>query len=131
MTRHRARNPSLMDVIAERTLDFKETGASHSRPVRLVLGRPELEGERWSAPYGLYDPGAEVAVWEARAYGADSLQAVFMALHILPSIIEARFGRGRGRLTIDGEAWDLGLGKVILPSPSGVELPEVDTDPKL
>ncbi len=86
----------------------------------MIPGEPEPEGSCWGAPYGIYGPGA--AVPEKWSYGEDSLQALMMAIRILPTFLEAMFLR-RGVLTCDGGHWDLGLGKVILPPPDVVGPP--------
>jgi hypothetical protein len=132
-----------MDVIAERTLEFMESGTTQPQkirvalgkpvqvslgdpeqavmgePVQLVPGDPVAEGSCWSAPYGIYGPGE--AVWEKCSFGEDSLQALMMAIHILPSMLEAMFLR-RGALTCDGGPWDVGLGKMVLSSSPGAAI---------
>ena len=126
----RARNPSPMDAIAERTLDFLETGSDQPQRIRVVLGKPvqiafidaegaetgahaELipgepipEGACWSAPYGIYGPGEESL--EQNAFGEDSLQALVLALRILPVLLHTIYAP-RGVLICDGGAWDMGF----------------------
>jgi hypothetical protein len=41
--------------------------------------------------------------------GEDSMQALMLAIRIIPSFLEANF-LSRGTLTCDGAPWDLGLG---------------------
>ncbi len=50
------------------------------------------------------------------------MQAVFHALHILQVLVERLF-MGRGTLSCYEGEWDIGLGKVILPSTPGVVIP--------
>lgn len=126
-----------MDVIAERTLDFLDSSASKVRRIRVVLGRPAQvvlgnteqgktappvpvgpgepvpEDACWGAPYGIYDP--ESAPREQWAFGEDSMQALMLAIHILPTLLEALFLRS-GTLTCDGGPWNEGFGATPLPS---------------
>lgn len=109
-----------MEEVASRTLDFLEPGGAHPRQIRIVLGKPEQEGDHWIAPYGIYGPEEEAR--EYRTTGEDSMQAVFHALHILPVLVERLFN-GRGALSCYEGAWDIGLGRVVLPPTPGVVLP--------
>lgn len=109
-----------MEEVAVRTLELVETGAAQPLQIRIVLGKPEQEGDHWVAPYGIYGPRDEVR--EHRVAGEDSMQAVFHALHILQVLVERLF-KGRGTLSCYEGEWDIGLGKVILPSPPGVVIP--------
>ncbi len=125
-----------MDVIAERTLNFLETGSDQPHRIRVVLGKPvqiafidaqgaetgahaELisgepipEGACWSAPYGIYGPEGESL--KQSAFGQDSMQALVLALRILPVLLDTMDGR-RGALTGDGGAWDLGFAQSASP----------------
>ena len=105
-----------MDILAERALELLEPGAP-PRPVRVVVGRPERDGDDWITPVGIHGPGAET--WEDRGHGTDSLQALFLALDLLATMLTHRF-RGRGDLTIDGAPWDEGLGLREPPSASSM-----------
>lgn len=120
-----------MDVIAERTLDFLDSSTSQIRKIRVGLGRPVQvvlgdaqqsktpltvplgPGERvpedacWGAPYGIYDPASLPR--EQWAFGEDSMQALMLAIHILPALLEALFLRS-GTLTCDGGPWNEGFG---------------------
>jgi hypothetical protein len=126
-----------MEVIAERTLDFLDSSMSQVRKIRVALGRPVRvvlgdtqqgqsapplpigpgepvpEGACWGAPYGIYDPASPPR--EQWAFGEDSMQALMLAIHILPTLLEALFLR-RGTLTCDGGPWNEGFGAI--PSPS-------------
>jgi hypothetical protein len=120
-----------MDVIAERTLEFLESGTTHPTVVRIVIGkpvrlvfedldpsapkapRPLAPGEEepedrccWGAPLAIHSSVG--AVTERHIFGEDSLQALMLALRIIPSFIQASF-LSRGTLTCDGSPWDLGL----------------------
>jgi hypothetical protein len=121
-----------MDVIAERILDFLEAGSDQPRRIRVVLGKPvqitfmDAEGARagapaelvpgepvpedacWSAPYGIYGPGEETL--EKSAFGEDSMQALALALHVLPVLLENMYAQ-RGVLTCHGDPWNLGFAK--------------------
>jgi hypothetical protein len=121
-----------MEVIAERMLEFVESGTTQSHTIRVAIGKPirvvfedsdasvpkaprplapgepEPEGGcSWGAPIALEGPVG--AVSERCILGEDSLQALMLALRILPSFLEANF-LSRGTLTCDGAPWDLGLG---------------------
>jgi hypothetical protein len=121
-----------MEVIAERTLEFLESGTTQphtirvalGKPVRVVVGEPdqpvpseprplapgETEPEDrccWGAPFAIYGPVG--AVSERCMLGEDSMQALMLAIRIIPSFLEANF-LSRGTLTCDGAPWDLGLG---------------------
>ena len=126
-----------MDVIAERTLEFLDPSASEARKIRVALGRPvrvvlgDTEqgksappvpvgpGEPvpgaacWGAPYGIYDPTSPPR--EQWACGEDSMQALMLAIQILPTLLEALFLR-RGTLTCDGGPWNEGFGAILQPS---------------
>jgi len=107
-----------MEVIAERTLEFMEFGATQphtiritpGKPIRVVLGesdqpvpsepRPlepgEVEPEDrccWGAPFAIDGPVG--AVSERCMFGEDSLQALMLAIRIIPSFLEANFPTGR------------------------------------
>jgi uncharacterized protein DUF6968 len=133
-----------MEIIAERTLEFLESGTTQPHKIRIVLGKPVQvvlgdpaqavmgepvplapgepapEGSCWSAPYGIHGPGE--AALEKSSFGEDSLQALMMAIYILPTLLETMFTR-RGILTCDGGPWDAGLGKLILPPTPDVLTP--------
>jgi hypothetical protein len=120
-----------MEVIAERTLDFLDSSTSRVRKIRVALGRPVQvmlgdtqqgksappvplapgepvpENACWGAPYGIYDPAS--APREQWAFGEDSMQALMLAIHVLPTLLEALFLR-RGTLTCDGGPWNEGFG---------------------
>jgi len=126
-----------MEVIAERILEFRESSASRARKIRVALGRPvqvvlgdpqqgEIappvpvtpgepvpENACWGAPYGIYDPAS--APREQWAFGEDSMQALMLAIHILPTMLEALFLRS-GTLTCDGGPWNEGFGATRPPS---------------
>ena len=57
--------------------------------VRIVLGAPESRGAAWGAPYAVYGPGPDDVV-ERVIFGADALQALALALRVLPEEL-ARF----------------------------------------
>jgi hypothetical protein len=120
-----------MEVIAERMLEFLESGATQPRTIRIVLGKPirvvlgepdepvpseprplapgEAEPEDrccWGAPLAIYGPVG--AVSERCMLGEDSLQALMLAIRIITSFLEANF-LSQGTLTCDGAPWDLGL----------------------
>jgi hypothetical protein len=110
-----------MEEVAARTLEFLEPGGAQPLQIRIVLGKPEQEGDHWIAPYGIYGPGQEVR--EYRMAGEDSMQAALSALHILQVLVPRLF-KGRGTLSCYEEEWDTGLGRVVLPNPPpGVVLP--------
>ena len=121
-----------MEVIAERTLQFVESGTTQAHTIRIAIGKPirvvfedrdppvpteprplapgepEPEGDcAWGAPFAIH--GAVGAVSERCIYGEDSMQALMLAIRIIPSFLEANF-LSRGTLTCDGASWDLGLG---------------------
>lgn len=110
----------MMDEVATRTLELLEPGGAQPLQIRIVLGKPEYDGDHWLAPYGIYGPGAEIR--EYRAAGEDSMQAVFLALHVLQVLVERLF-KGRGTLSCYEGEWDIGLGKVVLPPTAGVVIP--------
>lgn len=89
-----------MDIIADRALDIELPGEPQKRVVRVLLGKPEHEGEAWRVPYEIHGPG-EGEVAQRRVYGDDALQALAVALYILPKEM-LRYER-RGRLTDQGE----------------------------
>lgn len=120
-----------MDVIAERTLEFIASGTTQPIAVRILIGRPvrlvfddvdpsEPSGPRplapgeeqpddsccWGAPVAIHSSVG--AVTEKHILGEDSLQALMLALRILPSFVEASF-LSQGTLTCEGAPWDLGL----------------------
>ncbi|MFS8070805.1 MAG: DUF6968 family protein [Byssovorax sp.] len=120
-----------MEVIAERTLEFMESGTTHPHTIRIMLGKPirvvfddsdplvpseprplapgEPEPEDrccWGAPFAISGPVG--AVSERCMLGEDSMQALMLAIRIIPSFLEANF-LSRGTLTCDGAPWDLGL----------------------
>lgn len=126
-----------MDVIAERTLEFLDSSTSQVRKIRVALGRPVQvvlgdiqpgktappvpsrpgepvpEDACWGAPYGIYD--SALAPREQWAFGEDSMQALMLAIHILPTLLEALYLRS-GTLTCDGGPWNEGFGATPLPS---------------
>ncbi|WP_437499218.1 DUF6968 family protein [Sorangium sp. So ce1099] len=94
-----------MDMIAERELALHASGDTKTIVVR--LGRPELEakGQNWRVLYEIQGPDAG-DVRRGMVRGEDSMQAVVLALQILPAELAA-FSR-RGELTWLGER-DLGF----------------------
>lgn len=74
-----------MDIIAERVFDFASNDGTTAAAIRVQMGRPELEpdGKTWRAPYAIVGPGS-TDVWLKYTTGVDGLQALKLALHVLP-----------------------------------------------
>jgi uncharacterized protein DUF6968 len=89
---------SVMDVIAERTLELRVSGDTEGKPILVRLGRPELEAERqdFRVVYEIHgpDPGD---VRRGVARGEDSMQALVLALQILPAELATLRRRGELR----------------------------------
>ncbi len=101
------RHGDCMDVVAERALEIELPGEAEKRTIRVLVGRPEQSGDDWSAPYEIHGPGAEEVVRRA-IHGVDALQALALAIHLLPAEL-ARYER-RGRVTQYGcVGFSLGL----------------------
>jgi hypothetical protein len=93
-----------MEIIAERILTLEPQGAEPPRPIRVVIGKPELrEDVGWITPYEIHGPGAE-DVWRAHACGVDAVQSLVLCLFVLPHELEVR----KGRVTWEGSP-DLGF----------------------
>lgn len=102
-----------MDPIAERTFNFWDPATKQSSLMRVLVGKPEKDatGQDWTAAYEIHGPGLE-EVHKHRASGVDAMQAVILALQILPVWLE-RLGR-HGRLTwLGGETGDLGFAGLV------------------
>jgi hypothetical protein len=102
-----------MDPIAERTFDFWDPATKQSSLMRVLVGKPEQGalGQDWTVSYEIHGPGLE-EVHSHRSSGVDAMQAVILALQILPVWLE-RLGR-HGRLTwLGGEAGDLGFAGLV------------------
>ncbi len=83
-------------IVAERVFEFWEAGAERPSTVRVLVGRPKQEatGPDWAAPYEIHGPGPE----EVRCYyamGIDAMQALILALQILPVWLEELPSLGR------------------------------------
>jgi hypothetical protein len=106
-----------MDPILERTFDFWNPATQQSSLVRVLVGKPEQDatGPDWTAAYEIHGPGPN-EVHGHRVVGVDAMQAVIMALQILPVWVE-RLGR-HGRLTwLGGEAGELGFSGLVPLAP--------------
>ena len=91
-----------MEIIAERRLEIELPGEVDRKTIRVLMGRPEArDGEIWVVSYEIQGPGTDEVV-KRELYGADSMQALECALHMLPLELEA-YAR-RGRVTVDGQA---------------------------
>jgi hypothetical protein len=101
-----------MDIMAERELEFVELTTGRASSVRLVVGKPERDGDDWIAPVAIDGPFGEH--WENGGHGVDSLQALHLGLHLLSTMAAHRF-RGRGTLTSQGGPWDGGLVTMVIP----------------
>jgi hypothetical protein len=110
-----------MDLVAERVFEFWEEGAEQPSAVRVLVGRPaqEASGPDWAAPYEIHGPGPE-EVRRYHAMGVDAMQALILALQILPVWLAGI--QSRGRVTwLGSEAPDLGFdGLVSLGRGGGV-----------
>jgi hypothetical protein len=103
-----------VEIVAERVLELEPADGTAKQPIRIVLGKPEMDKDgAWRAPYEIHGPG-EGEVLQRVAYGEDSLQALALAIYILPDILR-RYER-RGRLLDRGEE---GF-KIGLPSEIGI-----------
>lgn len=90
-----------MEIIAERTIEIVLSGEEGSQQIRVLLGKPETDVDgAWFAPYEVHGPGDEVL--KQVAYGVDGLQALALAIHLLPSVMR-RYERN-GQLIDHGEA---------------------------
>src|SRR4051812_28760825 len=90
-----------MEIIAERTLEIELPGEVGRDRIRVLLGKPEAGSDgAWFAPYEIHGPGDEVL--KQVAYGVDGLQALALAIYILPHVMQ-RYER-RGRVTDHGQA---------------------------
>ena len=90
-----------MEIIAERSLQIELPGEVDRKTIRVLVGKPAARaGETWIASYEIQGPGADEVV-RRDLYGADSMQALESALHILPLELAA-YAR-RGRVTVDGQ----------------------------
>ena len=100
-----------MNVIAERALEFRASGETESQQIVVRLGKPEIEakGQNWRIPYEIQGPDPE-DVHRGVARGEDSMQALVLALQILPAEL-ATFAR-RGELTWLGGK-ELGFSPVV------------------
>jgi hypothetical protein len=95
-----------MDVIAERVFSFRQTGTDADVPVLVRIGRPHL-GEHapgHTTEYEVAGPGSAMLAYYS--VGADSLQALVLALELVRSRLDGM--RADGVLTWDGGE-DLGL----------------------
>lgn len=97
-----------MEIIAERTLEIELPGEANPKSIRVVLGKPEVgDGGSWLVPYEVHGPGEDEVLQQA-AHGVDALQALALALQLLPDVMK-RYER-RGRLIDHGEpGFSLGL----------------------
>lgn len=64
-------------VVCERTYHTRRDGEVHPVPVRWRIPVPDPRGD-WSCEYEIEWPQREVRI--ARAYGVDSVQALYLAL---------------------------------------------------
>ena len=64
-------------VVCERTYHIRRDGEVHPVPVRWRIPVPDPRGD-WSCEYEIEWPQREVRI--ARAYGVDSVQALYLAL---------------------------------------------------
>lgn len=64
-------------VVCERTYHTRRDGEVHPVPVRWRIPVPDQRGD-WSCEYEIEWPQREVRI--ARAYGVDSVQALYLAL---------------------------------------------------
>lgn len=86
-----------MDIIADRTMELELPGEAGSKPIRVIVGKPEASaGGDWFVPYEIHGPDTGEVVRRS-AFGVDALQALGAAIHILP--IELASFEQRGRLT--------------------------------
>ena len=101
-------------IVAERVFEFWKAGAERPSTVRVLVGRPvqEATGPDWAAPYEIHGPGPD----EVRCYyamGIDAMQALILALQILPVWLEEL--PSLGRLSwIGGEGSDTGFDGLVL-----------------
>jgi hypothetical protein len=95
-----------MDVIAVREFEYRASDTAAPTPARLVLGRPERDGEAWGAPFEIHGISAEPI--RKRAYGDDAVQALLLSFQIIAVYLD----RCGARLTMtgaEGAPWDHGL----------------------
>lgn len=84
-------------LIATRTLKLQTGAAQTQVPVRIYL--PQERNGSWSCQYEIGWPDGR---WEHVASGADSVQALLVALQMIGSLIYNSEYHKSGRLMLDG-----------------------------
>ncbi len=95
-----------MDIIAVRHFQYLAPGAAEPTPARLVLLKPESDGQAWRAPYEIHGISPELIC--KASWGEDAVQALLLSLQIAAVYLD----RCGARLTLaggGGAPWDHGL----------------------
>lgn len=95
-----------MDVIAVREFAYRAPGSATTSPARLVLGKPEFDGEAWCAPYEIHGI-SPVPICKA-SWGDDAVQALLLSWQIVCVYLD-RCGPSLTLAGCDGSPWDHGL----------------------
>lgn len=115
----------LGDLIAERRLTFEAT-SGETTDVVVRLGRPVQDDRAWVCPYQVVGMGRERVVG---IFGADSMQALLLAIHTIPSELIALMRDPGGRFLRNGEPDDgfLSSCRFVVELTSGAESHQSDT----
>jgi hypothetical protein len=95
-----------MEIVAVRELEYLAPGATERTPARLLLGKPEYDGQAWRAPYEIH--GISVEPICKGSWGDDAVQALLLSMQIVAVYLD----RCGARLTLagcEGAPWDHGL----------------------
>jgi hypothetical protein len=95
-----------MDVIAARDFEYRVPGSAAPTPARLLVGRPERDGDVWFAPYEIHGISAEPI--RKRSYGDDAVQALLLSFQIIAVYLD-RCGDALTLAGCEGAPWDHGL----------------------
>jgi uncharacterized protein DUF6968 len=75
--------PQVKNVIAERVLEFRQTGQSRAQKVTVRIGAAvPIENGNWAVVYEIRGPGRRKRAHEVG--GVDSVQALYMAMANVP-----------------------------------------------
>ena len=91
----------LGDLVAERQLMF-EAGSGETKEVVVRVGRPipDAPNRAWVCPYQVSGLGRDRVVG---IFGADSMQALLLALHTIPAELSSFVRKLGGRFLHNGE----------------------------
>ena len=93
-------------VIAIREFEYLAPGATEPTKARLVLRRPEYDGQAWAAPYEIH--GITLDPIRQAAWGEDAVQALLLSFETIYADLDV-FGASLTLAGSEGAPWDHGL----------------------